>query len=81
MNFERIFDFFLIIGAVHGFLFVIGTFLSRKKVELQVFFLNMFVLFLSLNNFQTWLQQKQLILADFLDGHFIGSTSVIFTVL
>ncbi len=71
MNFERIFDFFLIIGAVHGFLFVIGTFLSRKKVELQVYFLNMFVLFLSLNNFQTWLQQKQLILADFLDGHFI----------
>ena len=71
MNFERIFDFFLIIGAVHGFLFVVGTFLSRKKVERQVFFLNMFVLFLSLNNFQTWLQQKHLFFEHFLDGHFI----------
>lgn len=71
MNFHVIFDFFLIIGAVHGFLFVIGTFLLRRKIELQVIFLNLFVLFLSLNNFQTWLIQKQLFFKHFLDGHFI----------
>ena len=71
MEFQVIFDFFLIIGAIHGFLFVIGTFLLRRKIELQVIFLNLFVLFLSLNNFQTWLLQKQLFFKDFLGGHFI----------
>ncbi|MEZ4810495.1 MAG: helix-turn-helix transcriptional regulator [Allomuricauda sp.] len=71
MSFQVIFDFFLIIGAIHGFLFVIGTFLLRRKIELQVIFLNLFVLFLSLNNFQTWLLQKQLFFKDFLEGHFV----------
>ncbi|WP_437399070.1 helix-turn-helix domain-containing protein [Flagellimonas lutimaris] len=71
MNFQQIFDFFLIIGAVHGFLFVIGTFLIRKKFEIQVIFLNLFVLFLSLNNFQTWLLEKNFFYQHFLGGHFI----------
>ena len=71
MEFRVIFDFFLLLGAIHGFLFVIGTFLLRRKVELQVIFLNLFVLFLSLNNFQTWLIQKQLVYKDFLGGYFI----------
>lgn len=71
MTFQQIFDFFLIIGAIHGFLFVIGTFLIRRKFEIQVVFLNLFVLFLSLNNFQTWLIQKELIFPNLFDGQFV----------
>lgn len=71
MSFQQIFDFFLIVGAIHGFLFVIGTFLIRRKFEVPVVFLNLFVLFLSLNNFQTWLLEKDFFYQHFLDGHFI----------
>lgn len=71
MSFQQIFDFFLIVGAIHGFLFVIGTFLIRRKFEVPVVFLNLFVLFLSLNNFQTWLLEKGFFYQHFLGGHFI----------
>lgn len=48
-----IFNFLLIAGALQGFVFNIATFLSRKKVEKPILFLNLMVLFLSLNNLQT----------------------------
>lgn len=50
----RLFNFLLVAGAVQGFIFNIFTFLSRKKIEKPVLFLNLLVLFLSLNNLQSW---------------------------
>ncbi len=67
MKVSAIFNFLLLAGAIHGFVFIIGTFLLRKKIEKPVLFLNLFVLFLSLNNLQSWLIDKNLIFT----GHFI----------
>ncbi len=61
-----IFNFLMIAGAVQGFIFNVATFLSRKKIEKPVLYLNLFVLFLSLNNLQSWLIDKNL----FFNGHF-----------
>lgn len=72
MNVSAILDFLLLAGAIHGFLFVIGTFLLRKKVEKPVLFLNLFVLFLSLNNLQSWLIDKKMV--------FIGPFMEYFTI-
>ncbi|MFD0862715.1 helix-turn-helix domain-containing protein [Sungkyunkwania multivorans] len=52
------FNFLLIAGALQGFVFIIATFFSRKKVEKPIIFLNLIVLFLSLNNLQAWLIDK-----------------------
>ena len=67
MNVSAIFDFLLLAGAFHGFLFIGGTFLLRKKIEKPVLFLNLFVLFLSLNNLQSWLIDKKMVFI----GHFM----------
>lgn len=61
MNVTAILDFLLLAGAIHGFLFVVGTFLLRKKVENTVLFINLFVLFLSLNNLQSWLVDRKMV--------------------
>ncbi len=53
-----VFNFLMIAGAIQGFVFNIATFLSRKKIEKPVLFLNLFVFFLSLNNLQSWLIDK-----------------------
>jgi len=53
-----VFNFLMIAGALQGFIFNIATFLSRKKIEKPVLFLNLFVFFLSLNNLQSWLIDK-----------------------
>lgn len=50
-----LFNFLLVAGALQGFIFNIFTFLSRKKIEKPVLFLNLLVLFLSLNNLQSWI--------------------------
>lgn len=56
-----IFNFLMIAGAIQGFVFNVATFLSRKKIERPVLFLNLFVLFLSLNNLQSWFIEKRFI--------------------
>jgi len=56
-----IFNFLMIAGAVQGFVFNIATFASRKKIEKPILYLNLFVLFLSLNNLQSWLIDKNLL--------------------
>ncbi|TMM58184.1 AraC family transcriptional regulator [Maribacter algarum] len=53
-----VFNFLMIAGSVQGFIFNAATFLSRKKIESPVLFLNLFVFFLSLNNLQSWLIDK-----------------------
>ncbi len=59
MGISDFFNLFLIIGAVQGIIFIFVTFTLRKKIEKPVLFLNLFVLFLSLNNLQSWLIDKQ----------------------
>nr|WP_299381715.1 AraC family transcriptional regulator [Allomuricauda sp.] len=70
MNISAILDFLLLAGAIHGFIFVVGTFLLRKKVEKPVLFLNLFVLFLSLNNLQSWLIDKKMVFTGPVMAHF-----------
>ncbi|NKI30571.1 helix-turn-helix domain-containing protein [Croceivirga thetidis] len=54
MSVNELFNLLLLIGAVHGFIFIGVTFFLRKRIERPVLFLNLFVLFLSLNNLQSW---------------------------
>lgn len=54
MSVNELFNLLLLIGAVHGFIFIGVTFFLRKRIEKPVLFLNLFVLFLSLNNLQSW---------------------------
>lgn len=60
-----IFNFLMIAGAIQGFIFNVATFLSRKRIEKPVLFLNLFVLFLSLNNLQSWFLEKHFLPDDF----------------
>jgi len=60
-----VFNFLMIAGAVQGFIFNIATFLSRKKIEKPILFLNLLVFFLSLNNLQSWFIEKRFLAADF----------------
>jgi len=49
------FSFLLIAGAIQGFAFNAFTILKQKKVSKVIIYLNLMVLFLSLNNLQAWL--------------------------
>ncbi|MBT8183911.1 MAG: helix-turn-helix domain-containing protein [Eudoraea sp.] len=71
MNITAIFNFLLIAGAVQGFIFNIATFLSRRKIERPVLFLNLFVFVLSMNNLQSWLIDKGFVASDFFMSQFI----------
>lgn len=65
-----VFNFLMIAGALQGFIFNVATFLSRRKIERPVLFLNLFVFFLSLNNLQTWLMDKGFVVAGPFWEHF-----------
>ncbi len=58
MDFKSIFNLLLIIGVVHGVVFIGISFFIRKKVEKTILFLNLFILFISLNNLNAWLIDK-----------------------
>ncbi len=72
MNATALFNFLMIAGAIQGFVFNIATLLSRKKIERPVLFLNLFVLFISLNNLQSWWVEKNLISTNFFIRHFLA---------
>ncbi len=61
MNISALINLFLVIGAVQGFIFIGVTFFMRKRIEKPVFFLNLFILFLSLNNLQSWVLESKFI--------------------
>jgi len=63
-----VFNFLMIAGAIQGFIFNIATFLSRKKIEKPILFLNLLVFFLSLNNLQSWFIEKRF-LSDVISFH------------
>ena len=60
MSLGTIINLLLIIGAVHGFIFIGVTFFLRKRIERPVLLLNLFVLFLSLNNLQSWVLESKI---------------------
>ncbi|PKQ43907.1 helix-turn-helix domain-containing protein [Confluentibacter flavum] len=55
MNFLSIVNFLLIAGVIQGFGFNLVTVFGRRKFGKVVIFLNLVVLFISLNNLQRWL--------------------------
>jgi AraC-like DNA-binding protein len=55
MNIDSVINFLLIAGVIQGFLFNFFTFFFRKKYSPVVLYLNLVVLFISLNNLQGWI--------------------------
>lgn len=55
MTFESFINYLTIAGVVQGFLFNLVTLFFRKKFGPVVLYLNLVVLFISLNNLQAWL--------------------------
>ncbi|TXG38660.1 helix-turn-helix domain-containing protein [Seonamhaeicola maritimus] len=66
MNFGSIINFLLIAGVVQGFGFNLVTIFIRKKFNKTILFLNLIILFISLNNLQRWLIEKNHILDLFI---------------
>ncbi len=58
MLFTKIVDFILIAGVIQGFVFNSVTLLFRKRFSIVVLYLNLVVVFISLNNLQAWLINK-----------------------
>jgi len=60
MNFspESIFNLFLLISALHGFLFCFIILFSKNGKEKSMIFINLLVLTISLNNIQSWILAK-----------------------
>ncbi len=60
MNFspKSIFNLFLLISALHGFLFCFIILFSKNGREKSMIFINLLVLTISLNNIQSWILAK-----------------------
>ncbi|WP_439129409.1 helix-turn-helix domain-containing protein [Polaribacter sp.] len=58
MSVKEIFNLFLLISALHGFLFCTIIFFSKKGREKSMLFINLLVLIISLNNIQSWILAK-----------------------
>ncbi|MDU8885218.1 helix-turn-helix transcriptional regulator [Yeosuana sp. MJ-SS3] len=58
MNLVATINFLLIAGVIQGFLFNLVTLFFRKKLTKAIWFLNLTVLFLSLNNLQAWIREN-----------------------
>jgi len=59
MNIVAIINFLLIAGVIQGFVFNLVTLLIKKKFTKVILFLNLTVLFISLNNLQAWLRENE----------------------
>ncbi|MCX2718445.1 helix-turn-helix domain-containing protein [Lentiprolixibacter aurantiacus] len=57
MKIDSIINFLLVAGAVQGFLFNFVTLTIRRKHGPAIIYLNLVVLFISLNNLQAWLPE------------------------
>lgn len=66
MNLVSIIDFLLIAGVIQGFGFNLMTLFVKKKFNKTVVFLNLIVLFISLNNLQRWLINNEYFSDSFL---------------
>ena len=65
MAVKEFFNLFLVISALHGFLFSAILFLSKKGRVKSIIFINLLVVSISLNNFQSWILAK-----DFFNEYF-----------
>lgn len=57
MDVQAIINFLLIAGVVQGFVFNLVTLFFRKRFSIVILYLNLVVLFISLNNLQAWLRE------------------------
>ena len=57
-----IFNTILIVGVIQGFIFNGVSLLKNKPFDKAVFFLNMTVMFLSINNLQAWLIDQKIVI-------------------
>lgn len=60
MNTTDLFNLFLIISALHGFAFSVILFCSKNGREKSMIYLNLLILAISLNNFQSWALERHL---------------------
>ncbi len=58
MSTEEIFNLFLLISAINGFLFSILILFDKNGREKSIFYINMFMLSFSLTNIHNWLYAK-----------------------
>lgn len=58
MNIKEIFNLFLLISAIHGFLFSFVILFSKNGREKSMQYINLLVLVISLNNIQSWVLIK-----------------------
>ncbi|PQJ76677.1 helix-turn-helix domain-containing protein [Polaribacter glomeratus] len=65
MNIKEIFNLFLLISAIHGFLFSIVILFSKNGREKSMQFINLLVLVVSLNNIQSWILIKDFFIKYF----------------
>lgn len=62
---KEIFNLFLLISALHGFLFCILILFSKNGREKSMLFINLLVLTISLNNIQSWIITKNFFIKYF----------------
>lgn len=60
MSTEALFNLFLLVSAIHGFVFSIILFYSKNGREKSMRYLNLMILAISLNNIQSWVLTKDL---------------------
>lgn len=65
MTIKEIFNLFLLISAIHGFLFCIVILFSRNGREKSILYINLLVLIISLNNIQSWILAKNFFIEYF----------------
>ncbi|CAM1341981.1 helix-turn-helix domain-containing protein [Tenacibaculum amylolyticum] len=73
MDISEIFNLFLIISAIHGFAFSIFLFKRDNHKERGIYYLNLMILVIALNNMQSWLLAEQFIVMKYIQipWHFL----------
>ncbi|PKH51013.1 hypothetical protein CXF68_10105 [Tenacibaculum sp. Bg11-29] len=61
MDIPVLFNFFLLLSALHGFTFSVILFCSKNGKEKSMRYLNLLILAISLNNIQSWALEKHLL--------------------
>ncbi|CAL2104337.1 AraC family transcriptional regulator [Tenacibaculum sp. 190130A14a] len=60
MTITELFNLFLLVSALHGFAFSIVLFFSKYGKDRSMIYLNLLILAISLNNFQSWVIERKL---------------------
>lgn len=65
MTHQEIFNLFLLVSAMHGFLFCFLILFSKNGREKSMIYMNLLVLSISLNNIQSWILAKKFFIEYF----------------